>query len=130
MGAASEALSYIFICRLTFHMFFDSKSVPTRRALLYPCHTGLGELSHHKSTLRNGGGERKIHICIHVDGLLQKLLTLLNLQLAGLTGTTVADLFTRVFSAVEQGTALLVTLQQGSQATAHRLTAAIRLYHP
>lgn len=57
-------------------------------------------------------------------------LTLLNLQLAGLTGPTVAHLRTGVFSAVEQGTALPVTLQHGSLATAHRLTAAMTLDRP
>lgn len=56
-------------------------------------------------------------------------LTLLNLQLAGLTGAAVAHLRAGVFSAVEQGTALPVTPQHGSLATAHRLTAVVTSDH-
>lgn len=42
--------------RLTFHTVFDSRSVPTRRALLYPCRTGPDESSRRSSTLKKRKG--------------------------------------------------------------------------
>lgn len=50
-------------------------------------------------------------------------LTLLNLQLAGLTGPTVAHLGAGVLSTGKQGTANLVALQNCSLPAAHGLTA-------
>lgn len=55
-------------------------------------------------------------------------LTLLNLQLAGLTSPTVAHLGTGVFSTGKQGTANLVTLQHCSLPTSHGLTAKKQFY--
>ena len=49
------------------------------------------------------------------------ILTLLNQELAGLTCSTVAHLFTGVFSTVEKRSAHTATLDNGSLATAHWL---------
>lgn len=79
--------------------------------------------------MRRQWKEKVTLACVWVS-LCKRRLTLLNLQLAGLTGTAVAHLRAGVFSAVERGAALLVTLQHGSLAAAHRLTAAVTSYHP
>lgn len=140
MGTASKALCYInrwilLIRELTFRTFSHSRSVPTRRVHLYPCRTGPGEWSRRSSTLRKT--KQRFVSRLREENLTfasvwrvsygKLRLTLLHLQLAGLTGPAVAHLRTGVFSAVEQGTALPVALQHGSLATAHRLTATTGL---
>lgn len=55
-------------------------------------------------------------------------LTLLNLQLAGLTCPTVAHLGAGVFSTVKEGTTRLVTPENCTLATAHWLTAKLWFY--
>lgn len=108
---------------LTFRIVFRRKNGRNHRIPLYPSHTELHGCYCHSNTLKteikkNNNDQTSVifqHFCCAI-------LTLLDLQLARLTGATVTHLNTGVLATVQQGAACFLAAERRTLAAARRLT--------